>query len=187
MSELRFSLKNDFKVIKNESLNLETVLHSKRVAIYAKQLAQQMNYTSKQINYLVLAALNHDIGKCKIPQHVLNKKGRLTQQEYELVKNHAKYGSNILTKYKFSNDFCNIVKFHHENFDGSGYYGVVGNKIPITSRIIHIVDVYDALISNRCYRKAYTKEKALEIIENERDTYDPYIFHVFMKIMDKDL
>lgn len=187
MYKSEYDLKDNFKVAKNESINLETFLHSKRVSIYTKKLAQSMNYSSKQINHLILAALNHDIGKSRIPEDILNKKGKLTKAEYEIIKMHAKYGSDILQQYNFSQTFCDIIEFHHENFDGSGYYGLKGNDIPIASRIIHVVDVYDAITSNRCYRKAYSKEDALLIMESEKHMYDPKIWDAFKRIVERDL
>ncbi|MCY6960042.1 HD-GYP domain-containing protein [Clostridium brassicae] len=178
-------LLNDFKVAKNESISLEIFLHSKRVSLYAKRIGKNMGYTSKQINYLILTALNHDIGKCRVPQNIINKNGTLSKDEYEIIKKHTQYGANILREYGYSKEFCEIIKFHHENFDGSGYYGLVGEKIPIASRIIHIVDEYDAMVSRRCYKKAYDEVAALSIIENEKFKYDPVIFQVFMSLINK--
>ncbi|MBC2397001.1 HD-GYP domain-containing protein [Clostridium tetanomorphum] len=181
--EMNCSINNDFKVVKDEKISLETFLHSKRVAIYAKKIAQSMNYCSKEINILILAALYHDIGKSRVPLNIINKKGKLTSLEFETVKMYAKYGADILMENRYSKDFCDIVKFHHENYEGSGYHNLYRDSIPIASRIIRIADVFDALTTNRPYRKAYTVENALEIMVNEKHIYDPKIFNIFVKYL----
>lgn len=178
---------SDFKIVNNESIGVETFLHSKRVCIYVKRIAQMIGYNSKQTNYLILSALNHDIGKCRVPKEILNKKGRLTKEEYEIIKRHTQDGAILLKEYGYSKEFCEIIKYHHENFDGSGYYGLAGEDIPLASRIIHIADVYDALTSNRCYRKAYSKEKALCIMKSEKERYDPKFFQIFIEVVDREI
>ena len=183
---LNYLPKNTLKISKDEKLDLETFLHSRRVAMYIKKIAVLMNFTSKQTNDLVLLALNHDIGKARIPSNILNKKDKLSYSEFEIVKKHTKFGSDILAEYGYCLEICNVVKFHHENFDGSGYYGLKGKSIPIAARILRIADVYEALTSERCYRKAYTSEAALDIMKKEKNIYDPEIFELFIKNIYKD-
>ncbi len=159
---------NTLNISKDEKLDLEIFLHSKRVAIYVKKIAELMKFTSKQSNDLVLLALNHDIGKARIPSNILNKKDKLNYSEFEIVKKHTQFGADILREYGYCLEICNVVKFHHENFDGSGYYGLKGKDIPIAARILRIADVYEALTSDRCYRRAYTREAALDIMIKEK-------------------
>lgn len=187
MVKMNYLLNTNFKVVKDENISVETFLHSKRVAAYTKKIAQCMNYCSKQTNTLILAALSHDIGKSRIPVNILNKKGELTNFEFEIIKQHAQYGADILMENKHPKDFCDVIKFHHENYDGSGYYGVYKEEIPINSRIIRIADVFDALTSNRPYRKAYSIEDALEIMQYEKYMYDPKIFEMFVKLVDENI
>ncbi len=158
---------NTLKISKDEKLDLEIFLHSKRVAIYVKKIAKLMKLSSKQSNDLVLLALNHDIGKARIPSNILNKKDKLSHSEFEIVKRHTQFGADILMEYGYCLEICNVVKFHHENFDGSGYYGLKGKSIPMAARILRIADVYEALTTDRCYRRAYTREAALEIMVKE--------------------
>ncbi|APF28448.1 HDIG domain protein [Clostridium sporogenes] len=172
---------NTLKISKDEKLDLEIFLHSKRVAIYVKKIAELMKLSSKQSNNLVLLALNHDIGKARIPSNILNKKDKLSHSEFEIVKEHTQFGSDILREYGYCLEICNVVKFHHENFDGSGYYGLKGKSIPMAARILRIADVYEALTSDRCYRRAYTREAALEIMVKEENIYDHEILELFVK------
>ncbi|WP_315121770.1 HD domain-containing phosphohydrolase [uncultured Clostridium sp.] len=185
--ELNYLINTNLKVDKYESITLDTFLHSKRVGGYVKRMAQSMGYSSKQINTLILLSLSHDIGKSRIPRNILNKKGMLTNFEFETIKMHAEYGAEILIENKYSKDFCDVVRFHHENYDGSGYYGLCKDEIPIASRIIRIADVFDALTTNRTYREAYTIEEALEIMICEKDMYDPKLFEIFIKLVEENI
>ncbi|EJO5349138.1 HD domain-containing protein [Clostridium botulinum] len=186
MYKLKSISEKTLKISRNEKLDLETFLHSKRVGAYVKKIAEIMNFSSKQTNDLVLLALNHDIGKARIPSNILNKKGKLTYSEFEVVKQHAKFGADILIEYGYSLEICNVVKFHHENYDGSGYYGLKGKDIPMAARILRIADVFEALTSDRCYRRAYSKEAALEIMKREENYYDPQIFKLFIENIYKE-
>lgn len=179
-------LEQCYKKIGNKEIGIDVFMHSQRVAIYTKKLVQNMEYNSTQIDSIVMAALNHDIGKCEISRSILNKEDKLTSREFEEIKKHAEYSASILQKYKCSSYLTNIVSMHHENYDGSGYYNIKGDKIPLESRILRITDVYDALTSNRCYRKAYSKEEALIIMEKEKQIYDANILAHFFRIMSKE-
>lgn len=185
--EMSYLINTDFKVDKHENISLETFLHSKRVAVYAKRIGQYMGYSSKEINTLILLSLSHDIGKSRIPKNILNKKGKLTNFEFEIIKMHAEYGAEILIENKYSKDFYDSVKYHHENYDGSGYYGLYKDEIPIASRIIRIADVFDALTTNRPYREAYTIEESLEIMMCEKNMYDPKLFEIFIKFVKENI
>lgn len=145
---------------------------------------------------VVLAAPLHDIGKIKIPDVVLNKPAKLTEQEYEIIKKHSNYGAEIVRKtiYSIENkDYAdvayNIAKYHHERWDGTGYpEKLKGEEIPLEARIMALADVYDALISDRVYKKAYSKEKAIEIIKEGSGTqFDPLLASLFIECISQDL
>ncbi len=128
-------------------------------------------------------AMYHDIGKIEVPDALLLKPEALTSSEYELIKTHSKVGSELLSREPFY-DLASIVLHHHERYDGSGYpYALKGDEIPFLSQIISIADVYDAVTTNRAYRKAMSKEEALEIIEDGRGTlFNPDIVDVAKEI-----
>ncbi len=136
------------------------------------------------------ASTLHDIGKVGIPDSILHKPGKLTSQEFEIMKNHTNIGANTLLevkkKYpdsKFLELGINITLYHHEKWDGSGYpHGLRGENIPLSARIMAIADAYDALRSKRVYKEAYSHEKSLEIIKQGKGThFDPEIVDVFIE------
>lgn len=136
-----------------------------------------------------LASTLHDIGKVAIPEHILMKPGKLNDEEMATMKMHTTYGYDTLVKIKAlyeKNNFINmgihICKYHHEKYDGSGYPdGLSGNEIPLAARIVAVVDVYDALVSERPYKKAYSQDKALSIIkEGSGNMFDPLLVDVFL-------
>ena len=141
---------------------------------------------------VMLAAAMHDIGKIKIPDHILNKPGRLTDEEYEIMKKHAAYGADIIQRTMrnveeedYFNVASNIAKYHHERYDGNGYpEGLAGEDIPLEARIMALADVYDALISERVYKKAFPGEKARAIIaEGEGTQFDPTLTKLFLECL----
>ena len=123
----------------------------------------------------------HDVGKLAIPEHILNKPGRLTPAEFERMKSHARIGAEILSEVDFPYPLVPIVRHHHENWDGTGYpEGLKGSEIPIGARILAVVDCFDALTSNRPYRRALSVSEAFDIIDARRGTmYDPAVVDVF--------
>ena len=160
-----------------------------------KKLEKFSHFSDDYFRNVVLAAPLHDIGKIKIPDVVLNKPARLTEQEYEVIKKHSVYGADIVRKtiYSIENkDYAdvayNIAKYHHERWDGTGYpERLKGEEIPLEARIMALADVYDALISDRVYKKAYSKEKAIEIIKEGRGTqFDPLLVDLFIECITQD-
>jgi HD-GYP domain-containing protein (c-di-GMP phosphodiesterase class II) len=151
------------------------------------------NYSSLTKEYCsntAMAAAMHDIGKIKIPDSILNKPGRLTEEEYAIMKKHSAYGAEIIQK--TMNDVeerdyitiaYNIARYHHERYDGKGYPdGLKGEDIPLEARIMALADVYDALISERVYKKAFSEEKAREIIlEGSGTQFDPNLVPLFLE------
>ena len=156
------------------------------------KLDKYSHYSDDYFRNVVLAAPLHDIGKIKIPDVILNKPGKLTDKEYEIIKKHSIYGANIIkrTIYSLENkDYSdvayNIARHHHERWDGTGYPDKLkGEDIPLEARIMALADVYDALISDRVYKKAFTKEEALQIIKDGIGTqFDPTLADLFIQCM----
>src|SRR2546427_11698293 len=159
--------------------------HVRRVQAYAVALAHAMGIVDDEsIKAIKAAALLHDTGKLAVPEHILNKPGKLTPSEFEQMKLHVDVGADILSLVEFPYPVVPIVRGHHENWDGSGYpRGVSGENIPIGARILSVVDCYDALTSDRPYRPALTDEAALEILRERRGKmYDPRVVDAFIAI-----
>jgi putative nucleotidyltransferase with HDIG domain len=159
--------------------------HIRRVQTIALVLAKRTGLKDDaQLKALEAAALLHDIGKLAVPEHILNKPGRLTPAEFERMKLHAAVGAEILAEVDFPYPVVPIVRHHHENWDGTGYPdGISGAAIPIGARILSISDCYDALTSDRPYRRALTPDAALAIIRERRGTmYDPALVDEFEEI-----
>lgn len=132
---------------------------------------------------LQYGSMLHDIGKIGIPDEILLKNGSLTKQEYELIKAHPANGESLMSSLKFLEDTLPIIKNHHERIDGKGYPdNLVRDNIPISARIVAIADAYDAMTSERPYRHALTKEKAIEeLISNSGTQFDSYLVQKFIK------
>jgi putative nucleotidyltransferase with HDIG domain len=156
--------------------------HIRRVQSAALALARRLGVNDDlQLRAIEAAALLHDVGKLAIPEHILNKPGRLTPAEFERMKSHARIGAEILSEVDFPYPLVPIVRHHHENWDGTGYpEGLKGSEIPIGARILAVVDCFDALTSNRPYRRALSMPEALEIVDWRRGKmYDPAVVDVF--------
>jgi putative nucleotidyltransferase with HDIG domain len=159
--------------------------HIRRVQQCALVLARRIGLTDDlQLKALEAAALLHDIGKLAVPEHILNKPGKLTPAEFERMKTHAAVGAEILSQVAFPYPVVPIVRHHHENWDGTGYPdGLQGAEIPIGARILSVIDCYDALTSDRPYRRALAPAAAFEIIRARRGTmYDPILVDSFEEI-----
>ncbi|MDD3009628.1 MAG: HD domain-containing protein [Arcobacter sp.] len=172
-----------------ETRSKETGNHVKRVAEYSRLLALLWGMNKKDANNLLIASPMHDIGKVGIPDSILKKEGKLTNDEFEIMKEHAIIGYNIL---KDSNrDILKaaaiVAKEHHEKWDGSGYpFGLKGEEIHIYGRITAIADVFDALGSERCYKKAWEDEKIFELLNQQKGKhFDPYLIELFFCHIDK--
>lgn len=157
-----------------------TYQHSLNVAHLSIQLLKQSRYEYDEV-LIYYAGLFHDIGKSIMPLTVLKKENRLTRDEFNQIKEHAKQGFRILQKYKFPSDVLFAALLHHEKYDGSGYpIGFIGKEIPVIARIVNICDVFDALTSDRPYRKAYSIEEAIQIMENTKEQFDPELIDIFI-------
>ncbi len=177
-----------------EYRNVESGDHVLRVKEFTRIISRcyMQNYTDSEltpdrIDTIVSASALHDIGKISIPDSVLLKPGRLTEDEYELMKSHTIRGAEMLENVDgvWSDDFkrccANICKYHHERYDGSGYpYGIEGDEIPLEAQLVSIVDVYDALCSERIYKKAYSLDKSFHMIINgDAGIFSPKIQECF--------
>ena len=163
-----------------------TAAHARRVQLYASVLAREVCAgDSLLIEAVQTAALLHDIGKLAIPDRLLHKPGPLTLDEYEQVKHHATIGAEMLEGIDFPGPLALIVRHHHENWDGSGYPdGLSGAQIPLGARLLAIVDCYDALTSERPYRRGLSHDRALELIVERRGTsFDPLVTDAFVRIV----
>ena len=156
--------------------------HTRRVQDQTVRLARALGVEDEgEIQAIKAAALLHDVGKLAIPEHILNKPGRLTPAEFEIMKRHAPIGADILSVIGFPYAVAPIVRHHHENWDGTGYPdGLAGDAIPIGSRIIAVVDCFDALTSDRPYRPRMEDRDALQILSDRRGKmYDPRVVDAF--------
>ena len=162
--------------------------HIRRVQTFALRLANAIGVTDAiQLRAIEAAALLHDMGKLAIPEHILNKPGKLTDDEYERMKLHAPLGADMLSAVDFPYPVVPIVRHHHENWDGTGYPDKLrGEAIPIGARILSVVDCYDALRSHRPYRRALSPEQATAIVRERRGTmYDPVVVDAFETIREE--
>jgi HD-GYP domain-containing protein (c-di-GMP phosphodiesterase class II) len=160
--------------------------HSSHVRNLSSAFGRNIDMTSAQIETLAFAAEVHDIGKIAINEFIINKPGRFTEADYLMVQHHSQLGANLIETIGLEQPIHKIILHHHENFDGTGYpVQLNGEQIPLESRIIRITDTYDALTSDRGYRRAYTHKKALSIIEQDYHLFDPRLLEIFFKMQSR--
>ena len=166
-----------------EARDLYTKGHSERVAQYAKVMAEELNWDKNEIEIIDWGGMLHDVGKIGIHDSVLNKPGKLTDDEYNEMKLHPLIGSQIVKDISFLKSVIPYILEHHERFDGKGYpRGVGGNNISIKGRILAVADTLDAMTSDRPYRTAFKPEDALnEILRNKGTQFDPKVVRAFEK------
>jgi len=178
----------------------ETGDHLERIRNYSVLLMQlyRLDEDHPEINSRLLrdlydSSVLHDIGKVGIPDYILLKKGSLSEEEFDIMKRHPVIGYDAIRNASvdlgsdfFLNMAMDIILYHHERWDGAGYpYGLKGEDIPLSARIVSIADVYDALTSRRPYKEAFTHEKAIDIMSKEEGKYDPELFNLFLKNAEK--
>lgn len=163
--------------------------HSTRVARYSVMIAERMGYEGNKLELLEYAALLHDIGKIGIPNEIINKPSRLTDEEYEIIKTHPGIGGKILEEITEIPDIAIGARYHHERFDGRGYPDKLnGLDIPEIARIIGVADAYDAMTSNRSYRELLSQEIVrAEINKGKGTQFDPEIAEVMLTLIDEDI
>ena len=182
-----------------ETRDPETGAHIKRTQHYVRAIARELRraghhvatLTDDYIHLLFVSAPLHDIGKVGVPDHILLKPGRLTEEEFEIMKKHAEFGRRIIMSSasriegdNFLSLAGEIAATHHEKWDGTGYpLGLAGEAIPLSGRIMATADVYDALISRRCYKEPFSHELATSLMREARGTiFDPTVLDAFLRI-----
>src|SRR5574344_345650 len=164
-----------------------TLGRSRRVTHLSLRMAQYLNLPSQELGKVELAGLLHDIGMIGVPEDVLNKSITLTPSEFDSIKNHVNHSVKILDDIKQLKEVVEIIKYHHEKFDGTGYpYGLKGDEIPVSSQIIAIADAYDGMVSNRSYREGLPHEEAVKrIVEKAGTQFNPDVVKAFKIIVDE--
>jgi HD-GYP domain-containing protein (c-di-GMP phosphodiesterase class II) len=162
--------------------------HAENTVRYSTQIATALNLPDDEIENIRQASTLHDLGKIGISDKILLKKAKLTKKEFDEIKKHPQIAADIIRPIQFMHDIIPLVLYHHERWDGKGYpTGLKGEEIPIGARIIAIADVYQALTSNRPYRKAFSVDKALGMIKKGAGTqFDPRIVDIFLRIIKKE-
>lgn len=162
--------------------------HSKRVAEYARMIAERMGKSKEKQEEIYWAGLLHDVGKIRIPVEIISKPGKLTDEEYNIIKIHPVTGYQMLQQISEESEIATAARYHHERYDGKGYpNGLSGENIPEIARILGVADAYDAMASNRSYRKALPQEVVRSEIEKGKGTqFDPEIADMMLAMMDED-
>jgi putative nucleotidyltransferase with HDIG domain len=172
-------------IVAVEAKDLYTFGHSERVSKYAVALAKAVPECSEEcLEKLRLTGLLHDIGKINIPEAILTKEGKLTDEEYEVIKTHPVVGARMVERIERLQELKNGVLYHHERWDGKGYPTKrSGEDIPIEARILAIADAFDAMTSDRSYRKGFTPDEAFQALEDGKGTqFDPHLIEVFQNV-----
>jgi diguanylate cyclase (GGDEF)-like protein/putative nucleotidyltransferase with HDIG domain len=168
-----------------ESSRMASDTHVRRVQLLARALARAAGISEQETKGVEVAALLHDIGKLAVPEHILTKPGRLTEQEFEAIRLHPTIGAEIIRAVPFPYPVASLIESHHERWNGTGYpVGLAGEAIPLGARILGIVDYFDALIADRPYHKAISEAEAVAIIQGEAGkALDPTLVGMFVKII----
>ncbi|MCM8781391.1 MAG: HD domain-containing protein, partial [Candidatus Omnitrophica bacterium] len=200
--ELRLELERKQKLFINTTIALAAAIdakdhythgHTSRVTSLSLLLAEKLKQNKKNIfperffEQLHIASLLHDIGKIGIPEHILNKKGPLNEEEKRLMQEHTLVGVNILQPIKELEDSILGIKYHHEAYDGSGYpEGLKGEQIPLIASIISVADAYDAMTSDRPYRSCLSKQEAIEEIKSQSGKkFNPQVVYALVKLYEE--
>ncbi|MDD2850324.1 MAG: HD-GYP domain-containing protein [Desulfuromonadaceae bacterium] len=160
----------------------DTNIHNYRVTLYSVHIGEQLGLANTAMKGLIKGAFLHDLGKIAISDTILHKSGKLTDEEFEIMKSHVLHGEDLVHSYDWLKDSLDVVTCHHEKFDGSGYpLGLAQNTIPLSARIFAIADVFDALTSKRPYKEPFSFAVSIEIIrESSGSHFDPDIAQLFM-------
>lgn len=196
---------NEIKKLKDEALNAydrtieawaaafetqhkEATGHTERVVNLALELAKEMGFCEEELVHIRRGALLHDIGKISIPDEIISKRGELTEEEFDVVRRHPLFAKKWLSQIELLKPALQIPYYHHEKWDGSGYpLGLKGEDIPLAARMFSVVDVWDALTSDRPYRRALSKEEALNLIISQSGShFDPKVVEKFVKVLSNE-
>lgn len=168
----------------SEDLNAG-LMHAICVSDLAGKLARELGLPEKEVQEIALAGMLHDIGKLKISRYIYGRQEDTMQiEETRYIRRHAQLGEQILRQEGFSDNICNMVLYHHENYDGSGYpFNLQGEEIPLGARILRVCDVFAALISDRPYRKAFDIDTAIRLLIDEVKNFDMRVFLAFQSVI----
>ena len=159
--------------------------HSKRVATYTRLIAEKMGYEGEELDRIYYVALLHDCGKIGVPDSILGKPGKLTEEEFEIIKSHTTHGGEILSSFKSLKNVGEGALYHHERYDGKGYpKGLAGEDIPLIARMICVADSFDAMNSNRVYRKKLSSDYIISELQTKKGTqFDPKIADIMLELI----
>ncbi len=162
--------------------------HSVRVGTYARAIAERAGFSEEDCTQIYMIGLLHDVGKIGVPDSIINKPDRLTDEEYAIIKTHPQIGADILKKISVLPHICDGARWHHERYDGKGYPdGLKGEEIPEIAQIIGVADAYDAMTSNRSYRRIMPQQKVREEIEKGMETqFSPRFARIMLDMIDED-
>jgi HD-GYP domain-containing protein (c-di-GMP phosphodiesterase class II) len=169
--------------------DLATGVHSTRLAEWAVRMARQLGTPESDLHQFEVAALLHDIGKIGIPDAILKKEGKLTTEERALMNKHPEYSWSILRMFPGLEKASLYALHHHESYDGAGYPGGLrGNEIPIGARVVSVIDAYDAMISDRCYRRGLSHDEAIQRLNERSGTqFDPLVVRTFIEMAQQEV
>jgi len=191
LEEQHLTFRNSLICGFNQLLDLKDIstgVHSTRLAEWAIRVARKLNLPEEHMYQVEVAALLHDIGKIGVPDAILKKQGPLTAEERTLINRHPEYSWSILRLFPGLEDASLYALHHHENVNGTGYpAGLKGTEIPIVSRIVSVIDAYDAMVSNRCYRKGLPHAEAIRrLIESSSTQFDSDVVQSFIPIAEQE-
>ncbi len=191
LEEQHLAFRNSVVCAFNQMLDLKDIntgVHSTRLAEWALRVARKMEIPEERLYQVEVAALLHDVGKIGVPDAILKKPGTLTPEERALINRHPEYSWSILRLFPGLEEASLFALHHHESVDGTGYpAGLKGNDIPLVSRIICVIDAFDAMVSNRCYRQGLSHTEAIARLHRSSGTqFDPTILQAFIPIAEQE-
>src|ERR1700720_1588264 len=191
LEEQHLAFRNSLVCAFNQMLDLKDIntgVHSTRLAEWALRVARKMDMPEERLYQVEVAALLHDIGKIGVPDSILKKSGPLTPEERALINRHPEYSWSILRLFPGLEEASLYALHHHESADGTGYpAGLKGPAIPLVSRIISVIDAYDAMVSNRCYRKGLPRGEAISrLVRSGGTQFDPGVVQAFIPIAEQE-
>ena len=191
LEEQHLAFRNSVVCAFNQMLDLKDIntgVHSTRLAEWALRVARKMEIPEERLYQVEVAALLHDVGKIGVPDAILKKPGTLTPEERALINRHPEYSWSILRLFPGLEEASLYALHHHESVDGTGYpAGLKGNDIPLVSRIICVIDAFDAMVSNRCYRQGLSHTEAIARLQRSSGTqFDPTILQAFIPIAEQE-
>jgi len=191
LEEQQSTFRNSLICAFNQLLDLKDIgtgVHSTRLAEWAIRVARKLNIPEDHMHDVEVAALLHDVGKVGVPDAILKKQGPLTAEERAVINRHPEYSWSILRLFPDLQDASLYALHHHENVDGTGYpAGLKGSDIPLVSRIVSVIDAYDAMVSNRCYRNGLPHAEAVRrLVESSAVQFDPDVVQAFIPIAEQE-